>query len=90
MFSENEVRGLEISLHAFEDEHTRHQKSISKVIEKYGQLLADFKSLQSDYEETKEARERYKKLAKGQVCERRKDQPCAWYHQQPTCDISHV
>ena len=67
MFSENEVRSLEISLHAFEDENTKHQRSIANVIEKYGQLLSDFKSLQSDYEETKEARERYKKLAKGQV-----------------------
>lgn len=68
MFSENEVRALQISLHAFEDENTKHQKSFANILEKYGQLLSDFKSLQSDYEETKEARERYKKMAKGQVC----------------------
>lgn len=68
MFSENKVRALEKSLHAFEDENTKHQKFIANVLEKYGQLLSDFKSLQSDYEETKEARERYKKMAKGQVC----------------------
>ncbi|GAB7337777.1 hypothetical protein MBLNU457_g3047t1 [Dothideomycetes sp. NU457] len=50
----------------FGDENLKHQKSIANVLEKYGQLLSDFKSLQSDYEETKEARERYKKMAKGQ------------------------
>jgi len=88
MFSEHEVRSLEISLHAFEDENTKHQRSIVDVIEKYGQLLSNFKSLQSDYEETKEARERYKKLAKGQVSTKNnnKDHPCM-VAQESACSI---
>ena len=67
MFSENEVRALEGELNAFQAQNEQHQISQSVLVEKYRQLLSDYKSLQNDHEETKEARDRYKKMIKGGV-----------------------
>jgi hypothetical protein len=37
------------------------------VIQKYGKLLENYRTLRSDYEEEKESRERYKKLSRERV-----------------------
>lgn len=44
----------------------RRDDVLSKVLTKYGDLLEDYRRLKSDYEEERESRERYKKLAREQ------------------------
>lgn len=44
----------------------RRDDVLSRVLTKYGSLLDDYRRLKSDYEEERETRERYKKLAKEQ------------------------
>lgn len=39
---------------------------MAEVLEKYGTLIEDYKRLKSDYEEERDARERYKQMARGQ------------------------
>ncbi|KAI0016617.1 hypothetical protein F4780DRAFT_758443 [Xylariomycetidae sp. FL0641] len=61
MLSEKE---LEDAAHQLAD--FRHNNALSTILERYSDLLANYKRLKSDYEEEREGRERYKQLARGQ------------------------
>jgi hypothetical protein len=43
-----------------------HYKAQAEVLEKYAALMEDYRRLKSDYEEERDAREKYKQLARGQ------------------------
>lgn len=47
-------------------EAQQYRKNQDDVLEKYCQLIEDYKRLESDYEEQRDSRGRYKQLAKGQ------------------------
>lgn len=47
-------------------ENKKQQGTLAEVLEKYGTLIQDYKRLKSDYEEERDARERYKQMARGQ------------------------
>ncbi|KFH44051.1 hypothetical protein ACRE_051510 [Hapsidospora chrysogenum ATCC 11550] len=43
----------------------RQTDALSEILDKYSVLIEDYRRLKSDYEEERDARERYKKMAKG-------------------------
>ncbi|KAF5027069.1 hypothetical protein F66182_838 [Fusarium sp. NRRL 66182] len=45
----------------------RRDNALTNLLEQYEVLIQDYKRLKSDYEEAREARENYKKLARGQA-----------------------
>lgn len=67
MFSENEVGVLSKDLAAFRYLANTQANSLQGLLTSHEKLIADYKSLLSDYEETKEARDRYKRQARGGV-----------------------
>lgn len=46
----------------------RKNDALSDILTKFEHLLGEFKRLRSDYEEVREARERWKQQARGQEC----------------------
>lgn len=44
----------------------RQMDTLPSVLDSYGKLIEEYRRLKSDYEEERDARERYKKQAKGQ------------------------
>ncbi|TPX17311.1 uncharacterized protein E0L32_012225 [Thyridium curvatum] len=44
----------------------RRSDALTQILEQYSTLLEDYRRLRSDYEEEREAREKYKQLARGQ------------------------
>ncbi|KAG8630047.1 hypothetical protein KVT40_001666 [Elsinoe batatas] len=65
MFSENETATLSKDLAAFRYVSTTATNNLQGILASHEKLIADYKSLLSDYEETKDARDRYKRQAKG-------------------------
>ncbi|PNS21256.1 hypothetical protein CAC42_1035 [Sphaceloma murrayae] len=65
MFSENEANVLSKDLAAFRYLANTQANSLQGFLTSHERLIADYKSLLSDYEETKEARDRYKRQARG-------------------------
>jgi hypothetical protein len=66
MLNENELQGLDKGLSEFRQASAQHHDSLEVLTANYAKLLEDYKTLRSDYEEEKESREKYKKLARGQ------------------------
>ncbi|KAF4556150.1 Hypothetical protein D9617_1g080250 [Elsinoe fawcettii] len=65
MFSENETATLAKDLASFRYVSTTATNNLQGILSSHEKLIADYKSLLSDYEETKEARDRYKRQARG-------------------------
>ncbi|TLD15127.1 hypothetical protein PspLS_10605 [Pyricularia sp. CBS 133598] len=61
MLSDDEIRRAGAQLRNYQLDDT-----LSQMLERYGALIEDYKRLKSDYEEERDARERYKQMAKGQ------------------------
>ncbi|KAF9895323.1 hypothetical protein FE257_000227 [Aspergillus nanangensis] len=62
MLAESEIQALDGNLGAA----VREIDNLQNLMEKFRSLLDNYNTLKSDYEEEKEAREKYKKLARGQ------------------------
>jgi len=66
MLAESELNRLERQLTDFNLATKARQDALDELTLTYGKLLEDYRVLRSDYEEEKESREKYKKLARGQ------------------------
>lgn len=66
MLGDKELGAASGELAEFRKSHIEHQDALSQVLEKYEALVLDYKRLKSDYEEERDARERYKQMARGQ------------------------
>lgn len=55
-----ELRNGARAIQQFQQSAASHQAAMSDILDKYAQLIEDHKRLQSDYEEERDARERYK------------------------------
>ncbi|TLD08229.1 uncharacterized protein PgNI_07245 [Pyricularia grisea] len=61
MLSDDEINRASAQLRNYQLDDT-----LSQILERYGALIEDYRRLKSDYEEERDARERYKQMAKGQ------------------------
>jgi hypothetical protein len=68
MLGDAELQDLSDKLNTFALASRTHHNIIQELLQKYQNLVESYRSLKSDYEEEKESREKYKKLARGQVC----------------------
>lgn len=66
MLSEQELKQASEELKALQAKEQEHRGALAQALENYTSLLEDYKRLKSDYEEERDARERYKQLARGQ------------------------
>ncbi|KAL3458267.1 hypothetical protein BJX64DRAFT_225779 [Aspergillus heterothallicus] len=66
MLGNNELQALNSSLQTVADDNRRHHQELHKLLDQFQFLLESYDRLKSDYEEEKEGRERYKKLARAQ------------------------
>ena len=66
MLNEGELKNLERELSDFRLTTSTHHDALQTMTVNYAQLLEEYQRLRSDYEEEKESREKYKKLARGQ------------------------
>ena len=66
MLNERELEQDAAQLDNFRQASSKHQETLSQTLEKYTTLMENYKRLRSDYEEERDARERYKQMAKGQ------------------------
>lgn len=66
MLGEAELNSLEGQLSKFTFATKARQDALEQLTSSYGKLLDDYRALRSDFEEEKESREKYKKLARGQ------------------------
>jgi hypothetical protein len=68
MLGDSELQALNSSLKTVADDNQRHHQELHRLLDQFHFLLESYNRLKSDYEEEKEGRERYKKLARAQVC----------------------
>ncbi|KAL2816480.1 hypothetical protein BJX63DRAFT_137076 [Aspergillus granulosus] len=66
MLGDGELQALNSSLKTVTDNNQRHHQELHKLLDQFQFLLESYNRLKSDYEEEKEGRERYKKLARAQ------------------------
>lgn len=66
MLAETDLNRLGRQLSDFNLATQARQDALDELTLTYGKLLEDYRILRSDYEEEKESREKYKKLARGQ------------------------
>jgi hypothetical protein len=66
MLTDQELKQAAEKLRAFQVKQKEQQETLSQMLEQYGSLLENYKRLKSDFEEERDARERYKQLARGQ------------------------
>lgn len=67
MLGDSEIESLDKQLDSIVENSRRYHEDLNSLFEKFQDLLESYNQLKSDYEEEKEAREKYKKLAKGLV-----------------------
>jgi DNA repair ATPase RecN len=72
MLGDTELQNLDAQLKALGRSSREHHDTVQEVLDKYQNLIENYRRLKSDYEEEKESREKYKKLARGQVCSHRR------------------
>lgn len=65
MFSDEELEGFGDNLQKFRTTNFQHQRDLQALLKKQEDLLESYQRLKSDYEEERESREKYKKLARG-------------------------
>ncbi|KAL3469563.1 hypothetical protein BJX99DRAFT_69162 [Aspergillus californicus] len=66
MLGDAEIQALGGNLKSITENNQRHHQDLQKLLDQFHFLLENYNRLKSDYEEEKEGRERYKKLAKAQ------------------------
>ncbi|KAI6810250.1 hypothetical protein KC340_g17818 [Hortaea werneckii] len=66
MFSEQQLQQSADQLAGFRHSDIRHQESLTSLLDSYSVLIDQYNRLRSDYEEERDARERYKQMARGQ------------------------
>ncbi|KAH8432720.1 zinc finger CCCH domain-containing protein [Aspergillus melleus] len=66
MLAETEIQALDADLASVVRQNDQHHDTLQKLLQRFHLLLDDYNRLKSDYEEEKESREKYKKLARGQ------------------------
>lgn len=67
MLAETDIQALDASLASVVRQNEQHHDNLQNLLQRFHLLLDDYNRLKSDYEEEKESREKYKKLARGQV-----------------------
>jgi uncharacterized protein (DUF3084 family) len=67
ILGDSEIQALEGNLGAIVRDSQQHHDNLQNLLQQFHFLLESYNRLKSDYEEEKEAREKYKKLARGQV-----------------------
>lgn len=67
MLGDTDIQALDGHLSSIVRDNQRHHDNLQGLLEKFHGLLESYNRLKSDYEEEKENREKYKKLARGQV-----------------------
>ncbi|KAE8355673.1 hypothetical protein BDV28DRAFT_162611 [Aspergillus coremiiformis] len=66
MLGDAEIQALDNNLGTVLRDNQRHHENLQNLLEQFHLLLDNYSRLKSDYEEEKDAREKYKKLARGQ------------------------
>lgn len=64
---EPDIQALDGHLNTIVRENKQHHENLQGLLENFQGLLESYYRLKSDYEEEKMAREKYKKMARGQV-----------------------
>jgi chromosome segregation ATPase len=64
MLTDKELQDLTGQFESFKVDKAEHEKKIEDILGKYESILSDYRRLKSDYEEEREAREKYKRIAK--------------------------
>ena len=67
MLGDTDIQALDGQLSSVLHDNQRHHENIQGLLQKFQGLLESYNLLKSDYEEVKEGREKYKKMARGQV-----------------------
>lgn len=67
MLRDHHIQELAGQLRSVDQENRQHHENLSNLLQNFQSLLGNYNLLRSDYEEEKEAREKYKKMARGQV-----------------------
>jgi hypothetical protein len=67
MLADADLHGLDSRLSTFVQSSKQHHETHEKLLLEFQELIENYRRLKSDYEEEKESREKYKKLARGQV-----------------------
>lgn len=66
MLRDHDIQKLAGQLRAVDQENQQHHENLNNLLGNLNSLLESYNLLKSDYEEEKEAREKYKKMARGQ------------------------
>lgn len=67
MLGDADLQGLDNQLGALLRDNQQHHENVQNLLKQFQALIESYNLLKSDFEEEKEAREKYKKLARGQV-----------------------
>lgn len=67
MLRDHHIQELTGQLRSVDQENRQHHENLGNLLQNFQSLLENYNLLRSDYEEEKEAREKYKKIARGQV-----------------------
>lgn len=67
MLGDADLKALGGNLKSVSEESQKHHDDLQRLLGQFQFLLDSYNRLKSDYEEEKEGRERYKRLAKTQV-----------------------
>lgn len=65
---DTDIQALDGQLSSIVRDNQEHHDNMQGLLQKFQGLLDSYYRLKSDYEEEKMAREKYKKMARGQVC----------------------
>lgn len=68
VLGDTDIQALGGDLSSIVHANQQHHENLQGLLQKFQGLLESYNRLKSDYEEEKEAREKYKKMARGQVC----------------------
>ncbi|KAI6903895.1 hypothetical protein KC318_g7840 [Hortaea werneckii] len=66
MFTQQQLQQSADQLAGLRHADLRHQESLTSLLDSYSVLIDQYNRLRSDYEEERDARERYKQMARGQ------------------------
>lgn len=67
MLGDTDIQALDGDLSSIVRDNKQHHDNVQGLLHKFQGLLDSYNLLKSDYEEVKEAREKYKRMARGQV-----------------------
>lgn len=67
MLGDSELQALDGHLAVAVRDNQQHHENLQGLLQKFQELMESYNRLRSDYEEATEARERWKKMARGQV-----------------------